>query len=113
MLKRNKLDVYKQLTDVIDVIRTDLNEIRKREDGDTQKDIMTPPTDDKPNDIVYFKSEKPRNAFGEIIPDIKASLRTDSGTEFRGVFHKWLYDENILHRVAERIATNNLQMLKI
>ena len=24
----------------------------------------------------------------EYIPDIKASLRTDSGTEFRGIFHK-------------------------
>ena len=29
------------------------------------------------------------------ITDIKASIRTDSGTEFKGVFHKWLYDENI------------------
>ena len=37
----------------------------------------------------------------ESIPDIKESLSTDSGTEFRGIFHKWLYDENILHRVAE------------
>ncbi len=37
----------------------------------------------------------------EYIPDIKGSLRTDSGSEFKGIFHKWLYDENILHRVAE------------
>ena len=33
---------------------------------------MTPPTNAKPkfkvNDIVYFKSEKTRNAFGEIHP---------------------------------------------
>ena len=65
-------DKCKQWTDVIDVIRTDLNELRQREDGDPQMDIMTPPTDNKPkfkvNDIVYFKSEKPRNAFGEIQP---------------------------------------------
>ena len=64
--------IYKQWTDVIDVIRTDLNELREREDGDPQTDIMTPPTDAKPkfkvNDIVYFKSERPRNAFGEIQP---------------------------------------------
>ena len=33
----------------------------------------------------------------EYIPDIKGSLRTDSGSEFKGIFHKWLYDENILH----------------
>ena len=25
----------------------------------------------------------------------KASLRTDNGTEFKGVFHKYLYDNNI------------------
>ncbi len=64
--------VYKQWTDVINIIRTDLNELRERQDGDPQKDIMTPPTDNKPkfkvNDIVYFKSERPRNAFGEIQP---------------------------------------------
>jgi hypothetical protein len=30
-----------------------------------------------------------------------ASIRTDGGTEFQGVFHKYLYDHSILHRVAE------------
>ena len=29
-----------------------------------------------------------------------ASLRTDNGNEFKGVFHKWLFDNNILHKVA-------------
>ena len=29
-----------------------------------------------------------------------ASIRTDAGTEFKGVFNKWLYDKNILHSVA-------------
>ena len=29
-----------------------------------------------------------------------ASIRTDAGTEFMGVFHKYLYDESILHRIA-------------
>lgn len=29
-----------------------------------------------------------------------ASVRTDSGTEFQSVFHKWLYDESIFHSVA-------------
>ena len=28
-----------------------------------------------------------------------ASVRTDNGTEFKGVFHKWLYDDSILHKV--------------
>lgn len=31
----------------------------------------------------------------------EASLRTDGGSEFKGVFKKYLYDNNILHRVAE------------
>jgi hypothetical protein len=30
-----------------------------------------------------------------------ASIRTDSGNEFQGVFQKYLYDESILHKVAK------------
>jgi hypothetical protein len=29
-----------------------------------------------------------------------ASLQTDSGKEFAGVFHKWLYNENVDHKVT-------------
>ena len=29
-----------------------------------------------------------------------ASIRTDGGSEFKGVFHKWLYDNSILHKTA-------------
>ena len=29
-----------------------------------------------------------------------ASLKTDDGNEFKGVFHKWLYDNSIYHSVA-------------
>lgn len=29
------------------------------------------------------------------------SVRTDAGSEFKNVFHKYLYDNSILHRVAE------------
>jgi hypothetical protein len=31
----------------------------------------------------------------------QASIRTDNGTEFKDVFHKWLYDHNIFHRFGE------------
>ncbi len=31
----------------------------------------------------------------------KASIRTDNGTEFKGVFHKYLYDNDIFHRESE------------
>lgn len=27
-----------------------------------------------------------------------ASLQTDDGKEFKGIFHKYLYDESILHK---------------
>lgn len=30
-----------------------------------------------------------------------ASIRTDNGKEFKGVFSKWMYNESILHRIAE------------
>ena len=30
-----------------------------------------------------------------------ASIRTDDGSEFRGAFQKWLYDESIFHKIAE------------
>jgi transposase InsO family protein len=64
--------VFKQWDQAVPIIREDLNEIRHREDGDPQKDIMTPPTDAKPkfkiNDVVFFKSEKPRNALGQVQP---------------------------------------------
>ena len=63
---------YKQWTDVVDVIRNDLNAIRLKQDGDPQYDIFKPPTDAIPKykvgDKVYYKSEVPRNAFGEIQP---------------------------------------------
>ncbi len=29
-----------------------------------------------------------------------ASISTDSGSEFKSVFHKWLYDENVYHKLA-------------
>jgi hypothetical protein len=30
----------------------------------------------------------------------KGSVSTDAGSEFKSVFHKWLYDNNILHKVG-------------
>jgi hypothetical protein len=63
---------YKQWTDVLDVIRTDLNAMRLQEDGDPQYDFIVPPIEAKPKfkigDSVYCKSERPRNSFGEVQP---------------------------------------------
>ncbi len=30
----------------------------------------------------------------------EASITTDDGSEFKGVFHKWLYNESIYHKIA-------------
>ena len=30
----------------------------------------------------------------------KASISTDGGTEFKGVFHKWFWDQNLYHKVG-------------
>jgi hypothetical protein len=59
-------------------------------------------------DIEPLKTKEPKEvlqAFKTMIkrPYIKepyASIRTDDGNEFKGVFAKWLYDESILHKVA-------------
>jgi hypothetical protein len=40
-----------------------------------------------------------------------ASLQTDAGTEFGGVFHKWLYDESIDHKKA--LPNRHTQMANV
>lgn len=60
-------------------------------------------------DIEPIKNKQPetvlqamKNMFKrEFIKEPYYSIRTDGGTEFKGVFHKYLYDNSILHRVAE------------
>jgi hypothetical protein len=60
-------------------------------------------------DIEPIKNKEPETilkAFKTMFkrPFIKkpyASVRTDDGTEFKGVFNKWLYDENIFHSVGK------------
>jgi hypothetical protein len=60
-------------------------------------------------DIEPLKDKEPEtvlSAFKTMFkrPYIKkphASVRTDAGTEFKGVFHKFLYDQDILHRIAK------------
>ncbi len=36
----------------------------------------------------------------EFLKEPKYTLKTDSGVEFKGVFHKWLYDKSIYHKIA-------------
>ena len=59
-------------------------------------------------DIEPMKTKQPEEALKAIktmfkrkfIDEPYASIRTDGGTEFQGVFAKWLYDENIMHKKA-------------
>lgn len=37
---------------------------------------------------------------GKYIKQPYASIRTDAGSEFKGVFHKWFYEHNIIHKIA-------------
>ena len=64
--------MYRQWIDVISIIRTDLNELRLRPDGDPKEDIFEPSTDKQPklkiDDIVFLKLERPMNALGEYQP---------------------------------------------
>ena len=64
--------VYKQWTDVIDIIRNDLNEIRERSDGNPEYDLFKEPTEAMPKfkvgDIVFVKSDRPLNALGQFQP---------------------------------------------
>ena len=41
-----------------------------------------------------------------------ASLRTDNGTEFKSVFHKYLHDQNIFHSVALPYRHSQLSMVE-
>ena len=60
-------------------------------------------------DIEPMKTKEPKEVLESFkkmfkrkyIIEPEASLATDAGTEFKGVFHKYLYDESIYHKVAE------------
>lgn len=59
-------------------------------------------------DIEPLKNKTPENVVDGMLkmfkrPYIKkpeASVATDGGNEFKGVFHKWLYDNNIYHKIS-------------
>ena len=60
-------------------------------------------------DIEPMKDKEPSTTLASMkamfkrkyIKKPEASIRTDGGTEFKGVFQKYLFDESIIHKVAE------------
>lgn len=60
-------------------------------------------------DAKPLKSKEPKEVLQAMLNVFKsakylkkpyATIRTDAGTEFQGVFHKWLYNNDIYHSVA-------------
>lgn len=59
-------------------------------------------------DIEPIKDKEPKTILAAMSKIFKrkylnepyASIRTDGGNEFKGVFQKWMYNESILHRVG-------------
>jgi hypothetical protein len=70
-------------------------------------------------DFEAMKTKEPKEALKALQTIYKrkhlknpyATLRTDGGSEFKGVFHKWLKDKNILHSVA--LPDRHKQLSKI
>lgn len=60
-------------------------------------------------DIEPIKGKEPNNVLDAMkkmykrpyIKEPYASVRTDDGNEFKGVFHKYLHDKDIIHKIAE------------
>jgi hypothetical protein len=60
-------------------------------------------------DFEPIKNKEPKSVLNAMLRIFKrgflkqpqASIRTDDGTEFKNVVHKWLYDNGIFHRIAE------------
>lgn len=61
-------------------------------------------------DIEPLKTKEPKEVLAAMKKMFKrkyldkpyASIATDSGSEFKGVFNKWMYDESIFHKVAKK-----------
>jgi hypothetical protein len=67
-MEEERGETYREWTDIIDFVRTELNKIRKKKDGDPYNDVMAPSTQNEPTykigDLVYRKLERPKNALG-------------------------------------------------
>jgi len=96
--------------------------VLKLEDYNFQCDLLTLPLTKKKNkyifaiidlwsgdfDIEALQNKEPVSVLAaykkmvkrNYINIAKASIQTDGGTEFKGVFHQYLYDNSILHRVV-------------
>lgn len=71
--EKNTGKPYKEWTDVVDLVRTQLNDLRKRPEQSLLKvykmaDLSKVKPKFKVGDVVYFRSETPLNALGERQP---------------------------------------------
>jgi hypothetical protein len=100
------------------------------EDYNFMADLLMLPEDKKKNkyclvvvdlanndfDIEPIKNKDPSTVLDAMMKMFKrkyikkpyASIRTDKGKEFMGVFHKYLYEESVLHKIANAGRHNQM-----
>ena len=54
-----------------------------------------------PKDVLDGVKQMSKRKYIHLEKNEGQSIRTDTGTEFQGVFHKFLFNDSILHRVAQ------------
>ena len=64
-----------------------------------------------PSDVMKAMNTINKRGIIKLQKEHGQSLRTDSGTEFQGVFHKYLYDNSILHRIGQ--PNRHIQMANV
>jgi hypothetical protein len=67
----------------------------------TDKFDIEPMTNKNSSDVLKALMKINNRGIIKIMKEHGQSIRTDSGSEFQGVFHKYLYDSSILHRIAQ------------
>jgi hypothetical protein len=75
---------------------------------------MEPMRDKNPENVIQAIELMKKRKYIHLESNEGQSLRTDSGTEFRGKFDKWLYNQSILHRRSlpnRHIQTANVERL--
>jgi hypothetical protein len=75
---------------------------------------MEPMRDKKPENIIEAIKDMKKRGYIEFKKNDGQSVRTDSGTEFKGAFHKWLFENSIFHRTSipnRHIQTANVERL--
>ena len=137
---KNKLKIDETLTKAPTKVKRKYNKVKDviphKEDFNFQADLLFLPTTKKGYkyllncvdlatdefDTEPLKDKEPKSVLNALKTMFKrkhlnkpyASMRTDAGNEFKGVFHKYMIDEKILHKVSlpgRHTQTANIESL--